>query len=377
MATGQSARGGAASNDIESWMERRRAQVRQLGREAEVAGRRTWTEATQTGQNVLARTQSELAAVGAQRLLSGSGGLPSTQAESEPSASSWLDQNTLAKAAGGTVARLGGTVVGLGQGVVHSAEGLGQGLLFISRLVDPADVEENGPDKAAWGQVFSAAKAAVDYAHKGFHDPGGVADDVRRVGQKIYSDTMPSATPVADTFGGEMRRNFELGTNQGELSFELGSLVFGGAASKALRGLGDLGEASGAAKFVAQGFTPAQAEYLAAPYEGMGSHFVGRALARKIGLPGPVTNGPLNVLKPKISRGDFYELHFKVDPYFYGAKLAADGGGGSWSGKRLGLKKHGLLGRIWQGSPAPLNGVAGLSGAAGLANDDAASGGAP
>jgi hypothetical protein len=84
-------------------------------------------------------------------------------------------------------------------------------------------------------------------------------------------------------------------------------------------------------------------------------------------LPSIFTESDFNVLKPQgITRGDMYELHYKVDPKFKGTGFPARVGGGGWSGAALGLKEYGLAGRIWHGSPAPLKArVGGLGGGAG------------
>ena len=120
---------------------------------------------------------------------------------------------------------------------------------------------------------------------------------------------------------------------------------------------------SGSAKFVSQGFNPAQAEYLAAPYpaNAMGHHFI----PRRSGLPSLISDSPLNVLKPSgISRGDFYELHYKVDPYFFNANFPK-AIGGTWRGSSLGFEKYGAIGRVWYGSPTPLKVTVGGVAAAG------------
>lgn len=99
-----------------------------------------------------------------------------------------------------------------------------------------------------------------------------------------------------------------------------------------------------------QGFTPAQAKYLADAYSGMGHHF----LPRRWGLPRSITESVFNVMKPKtISRGRFYERHFMADPYFHGVRFPKSIGG-TWSGSAIGLQKPGMLGRLWYGSPGPL-----------------------
>ncbi len=113
--------------------------------------------------------------------------------------------------------------------------------------------------------------------------------------------------------------------------------------------------------FRSQGFSPAQSKYLTQPYDGMGHHFLGR----RFGLPGSITESPLNVMKPKgISIGRFYERHFMADPYFYGTKFPR-ALGGSWSGRTIGLHKPGYLGRLWYASPGSLKAVGGGTAAAG------------
>src|SRR5262249_27171622 len=50
----------------------------------------------------------------------------------------------------------------------------------------------------------------------------------------------------------------------------------------------------GPIKFVEQGFTSAQADYLAQPYTGLGHHFI----PRRVGLPSDIADSSLNLLKP-------------------------------------------------------------------------------
>jgi hypothetical protein len=340
-------------------MDRRKAQVDQVARNAEAAGRRAWNDAARTGQDVLARTKSELLALGVQNL-------PQANPVSKTSKNSTgATVNPLVTSA----AQLAGNVVGIGRGVVHSAIGLGQGLLFVGRLMDPDDAELNGADQSAWGHVINAGKDTVDYVKHDFSEPSKVMHDVQNIGQKLAESTVPSATPAANTFTGEMKRNFVLGENQGELGWGIGSSLFGAAALKALPTLGAVADTGGAAKFLDQGFGAAQADYLAEPYVGVGHHFLSQAASKELRLPPVVRDSIFNVLKPAgISRGDFYELHYKVDPNFFSANLPRNVGGGQWTGSSLGLQKYGPLGGLWYGSPLPLNAAAGLSGAANLAN---------
>jgi hypothetical protein len=364
LAAGRSAQKRGALDNIEDWMDRRRAEVAQFGRDAEAAGRKAWNDATQAGQNLVAKSPHDVVAIGAQRLNQKPTGPTNTT-----SSKSWSDTDSSAEVLAEGAARSIGAVVGLGRGALHSAEGVGEGLLFLSRLMNPDDAELNGADNAAWTRLINGGRGAMNYVKNGVANPASVASDLENKAHQLYVDTDPSATPMADTFWGELGRNFALGQNQGERGWDLGSLLFGGAASTALPKLGAATEAASAAKFLGQGFSPAQAQYLAEPYKGMGHHFLPQAVAKDLGLPRAISDSPFNVLKPNgMNRGDFYALHYRVDPSFQSAKLPANNGGGQWVGSRLGLEKYGRLGRFWHGSPAQLNAAAGLGGAAGLAN---------
>ncbi len=142
------------------------------------------------------------------------------------------------------------------------------------------------------------------------------------------------------------------------------------------------------AEHIGQGLTPKAAEHLAAPYprSNMGHHFVQRSWEvpeSVLGVPLPkfavgwrppeeFMESPLNVLKPPgLSRSEFYKLHYRVDPSFYGAKLPGQGRGGGWSGRRLGLQKEDALGRLWYGSPPALKATVGSLTAGGRFSDNA------
>ena len=148
------------------------------------------------------------------------------------------------------------------------------------------------------------------------------------------------------------------------LAGKVGSLARVGETTEAL----EAARAAKVAKYVNQGFSPAKAEYLAEPYEGMGHHFIPRRgidvprslsqlpfVPKTIKLPKVISDSRFNVLKPSgMSRGDFYELHYKVDPHYYGSGLPRGLGPGGWSGQRIGLEEYGPLGRLWYGSPTSL-----------------------
>jgi hypothetical protein len=102
--------------------------------------------------------------------------------------------------------------------------------------------------------------------------------------------------------------------------------------------------------FREQGFNARESKYLMQPYENAkraGHHFpISRALAREWAIPHSLRDSIFNVLKPRnISLGRFYELHYKVDPDFFGAALGR--GMRPWSGTKIGLEKLEGLARLW------------------------------
>lgn len=215
---------------------------------------------------------------------------------------------------------------------------------------------------------MNAGRMGGDYVRKGVADPQSVVTDVTEAAKQWRKGLDPSATPAAPTLESELRRNFDIGQNQGELAFDVGSLAMGGPAAKVVKGLPRLSNVGNVEKYLAQGFSPGAAAHLAKPYprSNMGSHFIPRdtKLPDFLGggpLPKSYSDGVFNVLKPeKISRGDFYELHYGVDPRFYGTRIIP---GESWRGAKLNLKRHGPAGRVWHGSPPPLKARVGGIGA--------------
>ena len=69
MAGGQSAsRRANVPNSIGDWMRQRNEDIRRLGAEADAKGREVWNTATRTGENLAAKTPSDVAAMGARML---------------------------------------------------------------------------------------------------------------------------------------------------------------------------------------------------------------------------------------------------------------------------------------------------------------------
>lgn len=392
---------------VAEFMERRRREIAEQGRDAVAAAHDAYGRAVRTSKELVLKTSDDVARYGVQLVSGGRTPAPrpkpiGTKASPTdnlrpaakppripPPASKPLQrqeggwrQSDLVKSIGGNLAGRAGNAIGIVAGAADAAEGLIDGALFLSRLVDPIDAWKSRPGQSARAQLaaqlLEVGHEGFNYAKKAVADPAIVARDVRNNVHQIRVDLDPSATPTASTLGGELQRNFAIGKNQGELAFDVGSLMVGGPAAKAASKLGAANRAAvGAEKFVAQGFSPSGAAYLAKPYVGMGHHNFPRRsrLPEILGggpLPPKINDGPFNVLHPDgITRGDFYALHSQVDPHFYGAKLPARVGGERWSSKKLGIEKYTGAERIWHSMPAPLKArIGGLSASAGSLSYD-------
>lgn len=251
--------------------------------------------------------------------------------------------------------------------ILDALEGLVDGAIFATRLRHPLiDGLLSPPGQSAGEQLARTVIGVQDYVGKGVAEPQKVMRDIGNKVRELHLGVDPAMTPVAPTTREEFGRRFEIGMNQGELAFDVGSFIVGGPLATKVR---FAVPPSAAEKFVTQGFSPRVAEYLAEPYQGMGHHYV----PRRFGLPPSYSDSVFNVLKPpEISIGDFYELHYQVDRHFHGAPIPPRlGGERSWSGGRLGLEKYGSAGRLLHGAPGPLKArIGGLGAGAGGALHD-------
>jgi hypothetical protein len=159
-----------------------------------------------------------------------------------------LDRNLLAKTLAGNVALKVGQMAGLTRGGLHTTQDVVGGAGFALRLLNPADRFFSPPGEAAWDHVIGAGDRFVGYAKRAISDPAGVGKDIRNRLQRADIDLNPYATPMAETFPGELRRNFHIGANQGEAAFDVGSLFVGGEFAKGLA-LTRAVEAADAAKY--------------------------------------------------------------------------------------------------------------------------------
>jgi hypothetical protein len=288
----------------------------------------------------------------------------------------WWDQWGPVKGIAGTAAFAAGAPIGFARGAIHFGQDIGNDLDFGVRLLDPSDAENHLPGEGAWDQAADKVRGVLSYGQQRLADRGKLANDVGALGHDARVNLDP--LPIAPTLGDQLGRNFSVGQNWGEGAFDLGSILEGGDLIESLRGAEAASDAAKAPAYIRPGAPPALEAYLEEPYDGLGAHFVPRrakfpetvagipvpqGLVGKPLLPQWYMDSPFNVWKPDgISRGKFYEEHFRMDDRMYGAPLPRkiDGGRG-WSGNRLGLERYSPAGRIWRGAPAPLKAAVGGS----------------
>ncbi|MDB5492793.1 MAG: hypothetical protein JWP86_130 [Phenylobacterium sp.] len=258
-----------------------------------------------------------------------------------------------------------GLLPGVLRGGIHAIQGVSGALTFGERLANPlADKFLSPPGHSASDQLVSAG------AHLGLNivgavlGPSGAWQGALAFGRKVNAEVNPWGTPLPPTAAEARRAGEHLGENHGEILFNLASTPVGGEAGATLEGLRYASEAGDVAKYLRAGHAPDVATHLAKPYVQPGHHAwaKSRMLADFWGggpLPTWLSESRLNLLHPRgIDIGQFYDLHARVDPNFYGAKLPGRGRGQGWSAKRLGIEKYDQLGQIWHGIPGYTKGLA-------------------
>jgi hypothetical protein len=267
-----------------------------------------------------------------------------------------LDESEAAKKFVGEVVETGHQPVGVVRGVAHNVEGLVGTGKFVGRLLNPMDREMSPSGESASEQLGAAIGNSLNGWRYVVSNPRDGARIVGELSSDFYKSIEPSATPMAPTLVGEANRRAEVALNQGELAFDVLSLL---RAGPALKGVAKVGAAKPLtdAEYAAAKFTPQQILAMNQPYTRLGHHVVPRRWTK--GLPEVVRNHPAILLAPAgISRRKMNELHYRVDPHFHGAKAPVDPAGPrGWSGKKLGIEKYGLLNRLAFGTPGYANAV--------------------
>lgn len=256
-----------------------------------------------------------------------------------------------------------GEAAGLARGAWHTVEGLGETAKFVNRLQTPMLDLMTGRETAT-EQLLRVGRdgiaGAVSYGARVAQDPNKLLADIGAQAHRQAVRLNPAAAPQAATFGGELARRFDVGMNQGELLWDVGTLAAGGAAVKGASKFGTPIKALTKADYEAMQYPPRVAALFARPATGRGHHFVPRRVTKTLPWLAKLTDGPPFILKELgATVGQERFRHYSVDPFYHGGTLQRKGGLVTWSGKNLGWKKHGLAGRIWHGSPRPLKVIVG------------------
>jgi len=366
MAGQQPARGGARLfESIDAFMERRRREVEHLGSAAEAAAHDAVRKAIRAGQEYRLATPGEVMAYGT-KLIRGeqhrkaAGSQPTFPATVKPRV--W--DSAPAKAVGGTLAYGAGFVPGMARGALHTLEGAADGASFAVRLTNPAiDLITSAPGHSAHEEVFNMGRLAGDYARRAIEDPSIVRRDVDSAVGNFRVKQDPTATPVADTLGGEMKQAWNLGMNNGELLFDVGSTLVGGEGIRGAAGLGRMAKAADAVELAHLANNPGTAAAFerAYPKRGMSHHIVNRAatLPKALGggaYPDWFIESEFNKIRhDDISYRDLYRNHRGVggDNHFTGGRIPREFGGGGFRTDDLGWDTYGPLDRLRYGtSPA-------------------------
>jgi hypothetical protein len=285
-------------------------------------------------------------------------GRPVGPAPSSPTGRrSTLDDNKVAKAAAGTLGWGLGLAPGALRGLYHTGKGGLEGAHFVYRLTNPLDRFLSAPGQSAAEQVFKTGAKTADYAARALEDPSMVRDDVAGALHKFHVEQSPFASPAADTLGGEFRRTFGVGMNNGELLFDVGSTVVGAGAIKGAVGLGRAAKAVTAAEEAYLAANPGFAARLAEQYSGMSHHIIPRGATLPAWLGGGkypewLIESEFNKIAHEgMTTRDVFRNHVGVDDSYYGGKVRVESGNGRWSGKRdLGWERYGPIDRLRYGT---------------------------
>ena len=252
-----------------------------------------------------------------------------------------------------------GVINGLGRGAHHTTEGLAQAGALALRASNPV-LDQVLPGPTAEEQLaYPAQRAALMVAEAVQHPRAALHQSWNRLNYELN----PFDSPLPATAEEARNRSEYVGENHGEILFNAAAIPVGGELGATLEGLKYASEAGDVGKYLRAGHPLDVAEHLAQPYSGMDHHTWGRnrKLPSILGgglLPEWLSESPLNRLHPRgIDRGQMHDLHYKVDPHFYGTKLPGRGKGGGWSGRRLGLEKYDPDGQFWNGVPGLTKGV--------------------
>ncbi|MFL5298188.1 MAG: hypothetical protein ACJ798_17560 [Phenylobacterium sp.] len=277
------------------------------------------------------------------------------QPPAAPQGQPWWE-SPAAKLAAANVGYALGAVEGVPATAYHAARDLWDAGSFGLQLAGALGPQAQSQ---ATREAADAASGALRYTRSAIDDPSRVLRDGRGIAGQAINNMSPFNADMSGSLGDVWDHQLQHGRNFGEAATNVAGMFAGGELVQGLRAAKafEATRAANIAKFVDQGATQKVAEYLAQRYPGGGHHsLIPQRVAKKMNLPPWLVDSPINVSVPRgMSRGDFYEYHYGVDPKAGGFRLPADvNGGKGWRPKELGLTKYGRAERIWKGMPVAL-----------------------
>ena len=330
------------------WMSNRKGDVAQ--RDAlEAAGRERWHASTYSGENLSGRRSSDLVGLGRAGVAGPGGVQPAAGPQGQP----WWESDAAKTATALGAYAAGGILWGPPRAVGHAVGDIWDAGEFGLQL---AGAFGSDAQSQAQRQASDAAEGALRYAKEAVVRPRKVGSDLRDATEHVIDNISPFNADMSGSTWDVAKHQFRQGANFGEAATNVAGLFAGGELVQGVRAANafEATRAANVAKFIDQGANPKLAEYLAQRYPGGGHHSViPKRLAKKMNLPSGLVDSPINVAIPRgMSRGDFYEYHYLVDPKAGGFRLPADlNGGKGWRPTELGLKKYNLPQRLWYGTP--------------------------
>jgi hypothetical protein len=262
-----------------------------------------------------------------------------------------LDRNPLANRLVTGLVESAGRTAGAFRGAHKTAKG----------LADLADrVTQPYPSLSDLSDAVGTDMGLLNLANQVRKNPGLVPRAVERKRHELNVQLNPSATAPADTALEELGRRYGVARNQGEPIYDVVSAVYPGTEVRQLNGMNRVREILRGPEFFEK-YGPASRAALAEPApDGMGSHFIGRAMAKKLGLPQWFVDGPFNVSRPPgQNKGERYLYHSMVDPKSHGDRLPTGLDRRGFRFRDFGVERFSPWERLLYGAPGALKGTVG------------------
>jgi hypothetical protein len=150
---------------------------------------------------------------------------PRAAAPREPDDRSWLDRSVLAKAVVGEIAQRAAQGPGVAKGLWDTAKDLPADAIFLSHFINPVNPRLIPFEKSARMELATGLANTISKGLDLASDPQAILERGKQRLKDWRATVDPTATPQAPTLWGEAGRRWDIGVNQGKLTFDVGSLL--------------------------------------------------------------------------------------------------------------------------------------------------------